>query len=132
MLPAEFRDILLVRSTEGRFVLTTYDGCLVGYPAPDWMEFEEKFSRLKTPSRRMRDFRRLVIGGAEELALDNQGRVRISQAHREYAGLGREVVLVGQGPKFEIWDQGRFDAIMGQSFDDVVDELAESGIDFVI
>lgn len=132
MLPPEFRDILLARSAEGRCVVTSYDDCVVGYPLPDWEEFEEKFNRVKNPSRKMRDFRRLVIGGAEELLVDGQGRIRISPAQREYGGLAKEVMLVGQGRKFEIWDAARYEAIMRQDFDDVTGELAESGIDLFI
>lgn len=132
MLPAEFRDALCARSPEGRFVLTTYDGCIVGYPEPDWQEFEEKFSRLTNPSRKMRDFRRLVIGGAEPMDLDAQGRVRISRAQMDYAGLSHEVALAGQGNRFEIWDQGTFKSLLDQNFDDVADELAQSGIDLCL
>jgi MraZ protein len=132
MLPPEFRDILLSRSSEGRFVLTTYDGCVVGYPLPDWEEFEENFNRLRNPSKKMRDFRRLVIGGAEEMVIDKQGRVRISPAHRGYATLGKDVVIVGQLNKFEIWDQARVETVMEQDFSDVTGELAESGIDFAL
>lgn len=130
MLPPEFRDILLSRSEEGKLVLTSFDGCVVGYPYPDWVDFEDKFNRLKNPSRKMRDFRRLVIGGAEEMTADPQGRVRVSRSHMDYAGLTKDVVLVGQGSRFEIWDQSKFDAIVAQDFDDVTEELAESGIDF--
>ena len=101
MLPPEFRDALTASSTDGTFVLTTYDGCLVGYPGPLWNELEERFGRLRNSSRKIRDFRRLVLGG-----------------------------VVGQGDKFEIWDQARFKALLSQDFDDVADELAESGIDF--
>lgn len=129
MLPPDFRDILLSRSGEGKLVLTSYDGCVVGYPYPDWEDFETKFTRIKNPSRKMRDFRRLVIGGAEEMCIDPQGRVRIARSHMEYAGLNKDVVLVGQSSRFEIWDQARFEAIIEQNFDDVTDELADSGID---
>ncbi|UZP67287.1 division/cell wall cluster transcriptional repressor MraZ [Desulfovibrio mangrovi] len=133
MLTPEIRDILLSRSHEGKLVLTTYDRCVVGYPLPDWEEFEQKFQKLKTPSLKVRNFRRLVIGGAEEMALDKQGRIRISADHMAYAGLDKDVVIVGQGSKFEIWDKARFEALMSEdSFDDVADELAESGIDFPI
>lgn len=132
MLPPEFRDILLSRSSEGKLVLTTYDGCIVGYPLPDWTEFEDKFNRIKNPSRKLRDFRRLVLGGAEELIIDKQGRIRLSKAQSQYAQLGKDIVLVGQGQKFEIWNQEQFDALLTQNFDDVSDELSESGIDFPI
>lgn len=130
MLPTEFREALLERSSEGRCVLTTYDGCIVGYPQPLWLDMEEKFSRLRNSSRKLRDFRRLVLGGAEEQELDQQGRVRLSRAHMKYAGLDHEVIVLGQGDKFEIWDQVTFKALLDQNFDDVADELADSGIDF--
>lgn len=128
MLPPAFRDIVHARCAEGKFVATTYDGCLVGFPLPDWEEFEQGVLAIKSPSRKLRDFRRLVIGGAEELALDKQGRVLISQAHRDYAGLTKEVELIGQLQKFEIWNPARIAEIESQDFDDVTTELEESGI----
>lgn len=130
VLPGEFRDALAAPPINGALVLTTFDGCLVGYPAPLWQELEERFSRLRNSSRKLRDFRRLVLGGAEDQILDAQGRLRLSRPHMEYAGLDHDVVVVGQGETFEIWDQTRFKSLLTQDFDDVADELAESGIDF--
>ncbi len=130
MLPPEFREVLLLRSSEGKVVLTTYDGCVVGFPLPDWLEFERKMNEIKNPSRSVRDFRRLVLGGAEEMALDAQGRVRLSREHMQYAGIEREATLVGQGPRFEIWSPERLAPVLTQNFDDVARDMAESGIDF--
>ena len=132
MLPPAFREILDLRSKSGGFVLTTYDGCLVGYPLPDWQELEEKLALLRTTSRKVRDFKRLVLGGAEEMTPDSHGRVLLSKAHLGYAGIRREAVLVGQGRTFELWDKDSFAAVIGQNFDDLADELADSGIDFPI
>lgn len=111
-----------------KLVLTSYDDCIVGFSLPDWEKLEDAFARLKTHNRLVRDFKRLVIGGAEEVLLDGQGRVRLPQALMNYAGLGKDVVVVGQGDKFEIWDMVRFDAVMAQDFSEVAHELAESGI----
>lgn len=130
MLTPEFRDMLLEKAPEGTLVLTSYDGCLVAYPKPEWDLFEEKFSRLRNPTRKMRDFRRLVLGGAEEIIPDAQGRIRLSKSHMDYAALEKDAVLIGQGNRFEIWAQARFDALTAQNFDDLADELAQSGIDF--
>lgn len=130
VLPHEYRDALTERAEGGRFVLTTLDGCLVGYPMPDWEELENAFAKLRNPSRKARDFRRLVLGGAEEMQLDPQERVRLSRAHMEYAKLERNVVVVGQANRFEIWDEATFKGLLEQNFDDVAEELAESGIDF--
>lgn len=130
MLPTEFREVILSRSAEGRFVLTCYDGCLVGFPQPDWEEFEENLLKIKNASRKLRDFRRMVIGSAEEMVLDKQGRVLLSQSHRGYAELDGQVELVGQLQKFEIWNPLKFSSLIEeQNYDDVTRELEESGID---
>ena len=132
MLPPEYRDIVCAASSAGSFVLTGYDECIVAYTMPEWEAFEEKIYQLKNPNRALRDFRRLVLGRAEELELDPQGRVRISQALARYAGLSKDVVLVGQGNRFDIWDAQRFEGLKldDAALDLVVQELAQSGIDF--
>ena len=130
MLPPDFRETLLSRSSEGKVVLTTYDGCVVGFPLPDWEEFEDKINRMVNPSRAVRDFRRLVVGGAESMAVDGQGRVRLSREHMQYAGIEREVTLMGQGRRFEIWSPDRLAPILAQDFDDVAAALADTGVDF--
>lgn len=113
-------------------MLTTYDGCLVAYPRPDWDAFEEQLNKLKSTSRLVRDFKRLVLGGAEELSCDNQGRIRLCRSHIEYAGINKDIILVGQGSKFEIWDQKRFADVIEQNFDTLAEELSESGVDLPI
>lgn len=132
MLPVEFRDALAQCSPEGRCMLTTQDGCIVARPWPEWESFEAALTSVRAPSRKLRDYCRLVLGGAEELAYDPQNRLRLSRAHMEYAGLGREVVLVGQVKRFEIWDAARFRRIQEQDFEGVDQELADSGIDIFL
>ncbi len=130
MLPPEFREVILSRCDKGSFMLTCYDGCLVGFPKPDWDDFENNLLLIKNPSKKLRNFRRLVIGNAEEMVLDKQGRVLISPAHRSYAGLDGTVELVGQLQKFEIWNPQQFSALIEeQDYDDVTAELEASGID---
>lgn len=129
MLPSAFRDTLVQRAPEGACVLTTYDGCIFGYPAPDWAEFEEKIARMGNANREIRNFRRLILGGAEEQQPDPQGRLRLSRAQMDYARITREVVVLGQGKHFEIWDQEAYRALQDQDYGDVADMLAEKGID---
>ena len=130
MLPPEFRDILASRSPGGKAMLTTYDGCIVAFPMPDWEEFEEKINSIKNPPRNVRDFRRLVIGGAEEMLLDAHGRIRLSREHMSYAAIDGEATLVGQGPRFEIWSPARLTPVLEKSYDDVAQAIADAGIDF--
>jgi len=132
MLPPEYRDIVCAASGSGSVVLTGYDECIVAYTVPEWEAFEEHMDHLKNTSRALRDFCRQVLGRAEELELDPQGRVRVSQALMRYAGLSKDVVLVGRGSKFELWDRQRFEGLKidDAALDLVVKELAQSGIDF--
>ena len=105
-------------SADGTFVLTTYDGCLVGYPGPsgtNWRSVLGVFGTVRGKSGTSSSGARRCGGSA----FDAQGRIRLSRAHMEYAGLGHDAVVVGQGDKFEIWDQARFKALLSQDFDDV-------------
>ncbi len=130
MLPPEFRAVVASRCPDTKVVLTTYDGCVVGFPWPEWEEFEHKINRIVNPTRAVRDFRRLVLGGAEESPLDSQGRVRLSREHKQYAGIDHDVILMGQGARFEVWAPAQLEPILAQSFDDVARDIADSGIDF--
>ena len=131
MLPPEFRDILEARSKDGKLVLTSLDECVYGFPWPDWQEFEEKINRVKNPARAVRDFRRLVLGGAEVMVADGQGRIRLSRELLSYSAIDREAVLVGQGTHFELWNAERLSPALAQNFDDVSQAMADSGIDFI-
>jgi MraZ protein len=70
----------------------------------DWLNVEEQLMKLSNMNRRSRNVQRLLLGHASECELDNQGRIRIAAPLREYAGLDKKVVLVGQLNKFELWD----------------------------
>lgn len=116
-----------------KVVITTYDNCLVAYPWPDWLKLEEQFTKIANPSPNVRAFRRLFIGGAEEHTLDAQGRIRLSQEHREYAKLDKETVILGLTNRFEIWNPSLLNRGMEEiDFDAVSDELNGSGIDFAL
>ncbi len=129
MLPTDFRDALAARSSTGSCTVITYEQCLVVYPQPEWDEFFKQISNLKNATRRMRDFRRVLLGCSEEYTPDPQGRIRLSKEHMLYAGLERNVAVVGQGNIFEIWDNEAFVALQQQDFGDVAAELAGHGIE---
>lgn len=119
--------------TEIKVVITTYDTCLVAYPWLDWLKLEEQFTKIANPSSRVRAFRRLFIGGAEEQSLDAQGRIRLSQEHREYAHLDKEITVLGLTNRFEIWNPTLLKQSMEEiDFNAVSDELGDSGINFAL
>ncbi len=104
-VPAKYRERLL-QSCAGQLVITIdRDGCLLIYPLPVWEEVEAKLIRLSSTHPQARSLKRLLLGHAEECELDGSGRVLLPAPLREFAKLDKHVVLVGQGNKFELWDE---------------------------
>ena len=104
-VPAKYRNSLR-ESCAGQLVLTIdRDRCLLLYPLPVWEEVEQKLIQLSSTNWQARGLKRLLLGHAEECDVDGQGRILIPAPLREFAGLDKHVVLVGQGNKFELWDE---------------------------
>lgn len=105
-LPTRYRDSVL-DSCQGNLVVTidTEDKCLLLYPQPDWQEIERKVASLPSFNKAARRVQRLLIGHATEVELDSAGRLMIPAPLREYAGIDKRAMLVGQGKKFEIWSE---------------------------
>jgi len=104
-LPARYRERLL-DSCGGRLVVTVdRDSCLLVYPLPEWEVIENKLIALPSLNKQARLLQRLIIGHATELEMDGQGRILLPSMLRDYAGLQKKAVLIGQGKKLEIWDE---------------------------
>ena len=110
-IPTRYRDEL-VRAAQGHVVITVnpvdQDHCLLLYPLPEWEEIERKLVKLPTLNAATRRLQRLLIGHATELELDGNGRILLPPPLREFAALDKAVVLIGQGNKFEIWDEAKW------------------------
>lgn len=105
VMPTRYRDRLVERSN-GRVVVTVdRDQCLLIYPLPDWDEIERKLMRLPTLNPQARRLQRLMVGYATDLELDGHGRLLLPAELRAFAGLTRAAVLLGQGNRFELWDE---------------------------
>jgi MraZ protein len=130
LLPQEYRDRILSESGQGLVVLTILDECVVGFTAPQWAEVEAEMDKIKNPSKKLRNFRRKFLSGAEEAQIDAQGRIKLPQHLREYGGLDHDVVVAGVGQYFEIWNKAEFDRMLdGQDLDDVSEELSAAGVE---
>lgn len=105
-MPARYREQL--QKKQGSQLVVTIDTespCLLLYPLPEWEIIEQKLQALPSFNRVARRIQRLLIGHATELELDNNGRMLLPPLLREYAKLDKHVMLVGQGKKFELWDE---------------------------
>ena len=104
-IPARFRQVLRER---GALVATidTDESCLLIYPLDEWELIERKIAALPSLHPVTRRIQRLLIGHATDVELDGHGRILIPPLLRDYAGLERHAILLGQGRKFELWDEG--------------------------
>ena len=107
-IPTRYRDELL-RAADSRLVITVNpverDHCLLLYPLPEWEEIERKLVKLPSFNAPARRLQRLLIGHATEVELDGNGRILLPPPLREFAALDKNVVMIGQGNKFEIWSE---------------------------
>jgi MraZ protein len=102
-VPTRHRDA--IHSGGAAVVVTAHpDGCLLLYPRLSWEPIGSRVQSLSSFNEQARWWQRLLVGHAEEQALDGAGRILISPALRKFAGLVKQVMLVGQGSHFEIWD----------------------------
>jgi MraZ protein len=107
-IPTRYRERLAARC-DGQLVATVdRDHCLLIYPLPDWEEIERKLIRLPSLHKLARQMQRIMVGYATEVDIDGHGRILLSRELRDFAGLGRQAILIGQGNKFELWDEERW------------------------
>jgi MraZ protein len=104
IVPARFREIIKDGDQSG-VMLSRMDKGLVAYPFEAWRKIENKILSLVEKSDTMRRFRRVFIGGAAECICDKQDRILIPAPLRLYAGINKEIVLVGVLDHFEIWSR---------------------------
>ncbi|SRR5579883_143615 len=118
-MPTRYRDCLKNQS-HGHIVMTidTEERCLLLYPLGAWEDIENKLAALPSFNPAARRIQRLLIGHATETELDGNGRILLPPLLREYAGLNKKIMLVGQGKKFEIWDEDHWQERRGQWLDE--------------
>lgn len=109
VMPTRYRE-RLQHESKGSIILTidTEEKCLLLYPLTVWEEIESKLTQLPSFNPAARRIQRLLIGHATEVELDNHGRILLPPLLREYAELNKFLMLVGQGKKFEIWDEAHW------------------------
>ena len=105
-IPITYRDHIM-GLLKGSMVITidTEEKCLLLYPSATWSKIQNKINELPSFNKNARRIQRLIIGHAEDVDVDSNGRILISRPLRDYASLSKKVTLIGQGEKFEIWDQ---------------------------
>jgi len=113
-VPAKHRDALA--NGQGRLVLTADPSrCLLLYPLAAWEPIQARLMSLSSFNDKIRSLQRLLVGYADDVDIDGAGRILVPPALRRYANLDKHVVLVGQGHKFELWDEAQWQAQTAQT-----------------
>ena len=117
-IPTRYRDRLAARCNGQIVVTVDKDHCLLVYPLPDWEELERKLVRLPSMNKAARRLVRIMVGYATEVDMDTSGRILVSKELREFASLDKQAMLIGQGNKFELWDESKWSQWMDESGND--------------
>jgi len=108
VMPNRYRE-QIAQLAQGKLVVTVdKDQCLLIYPLPEWEQIERKLMSLPSLNATAPRLQRLMVGHATDLPLDGHGRVLLPPELREFAKLGRHGMLIGQGNRFELWDEARW------------------------
>lgn len=121
ILPAKYREQL----ADGLVITRGQERCLYVFPTDEFQDLYAKIRQAPLTSRQARDFTRLMLSGASDEEPDRQGRVTIPAALREYAGLERELTVIGVGTRAEIWDTTSWNEYLQTQEDSFADTQEE-------
>ncbi|NJC22077.1 MraZ protein [Arthrobacter pigmenti] len=126
ILPAKFRDEL----SDGLVLTRGQERCIYVFSQREFEKVHEQMREAPISSRQARDYIRVFLSGASDEVPDKQGRITIPPALRNYAGLDRELAVIGAGSRAEIWDASAWNSYLEEketSFSET-DEDALPGI----
>ena len=118
-IPTRHRERLRECCASQLVITVDTDRCLLLYPAPEWAEIETKLEALPSFNKAARTLQRLYIGHAHEMEIDGQGRILLPPGLRKFANLDKRVALVGQGKKFDLWDEETWNGKREEWLDEV-------------
>jgi MraZ protein len=126
LLPAGFKR-QLPEGENTRFVINRgFEKCLSLYPIQSWQPLYDQISTLNDFDPKVREFRRFFLNGAIEVEPDSAGRILIPQNLKDYAGLGKDLVLAAAVNKIEIWDKEKYQKFFESYSPDDFSALAQS------
>lgn len=124
-IPTKYRE-KLKEVCDGQMVVTRHpcDQCLMLYPLPEWEIKEQALSKAPSLDPQTIQVQRIFIGNATDCEMDGQGRILIPENLRSYANFEKNLALIGQVGKFEIWDSGKWESDIDVADTEVVTNLA--------
>ncbi|HEX7028670.1 MAG TPA: division/cell wall cluster transcriptional repressor MraZ [Gammaproteobacteria bacterium] len=127
-MPAKYRERLQT-GCEGNMVVTidptnsAREPCLLLYPLPEWEAIQAKIDALSSFNPASRKVQRLLVGHADDVVMDGNGRILLPAALRDFCRMEKKVVLIGQGKKFELWDEATWSDCRNSWLEEAVNEV---------
>jgi MraZ protein len=122
IMPIKFRDALGTRY----MLVKGMEQCLFAYPLDEWRKLESQLDSLAIFKKNFRDFKRRFFSGSLEVETDKQGRANLSNEMITYAGLEKEVYIIGAGDHIEVWDRPRWEEyrqILNEEYEALAEDL---------
>lgn len=126
-MPSKFRTAF----KDGAVITKGLDNCLFVYTKKEWNKLVEKLANLPISQAKSRAFSRLMLAGAMDVNLDKQGRVIMPDYLKQFAGLGKKLVVAGLYNRLEIWDEkmwSKYQRISEKDSNEIAEGLVDLGI----
>ncbi len=109
IIPAKFREAISEKGVEKLYVNQGLDGCLFIFPEDEWRALESKYKAMEFTKGEVRKFNRMFFSGAVECLPDKQWRILVPEYLKDYAGLSKNIVIIGVANRMEIWDKKKWE-----------------------
>ena len=125
IIPSRFRSDLQKKYIDRFYLTQGLDGCIEVYTESEWKLRERKLKLLPLESAKARSYSRMLFSQTREATCDDQGRIKIPENLLTWASIDRRVVIIGVQNRFEIWDEGKWNAYRSEVAPDF-EKIAES------
>ena len=129
ILPARFRQIYKENGIERFFITRGLDKCIFMFSDEEWRSQEVKFKAMSFTKKESRSFNRLFFSGAVDVVPDKQGRFIIPPYLKRYAGIKKDVIIIGISNRIEIWDESiwqDFYSNCSSTFEQIAENMLET------
>ncbi len=129
ILPAKYRELAKTHFIERFFITRGLDKCLFMFAEEEWRTQEQRFKNMSFTKQQSRTFNRLYFSGAQEMVPDKQGRILLPIYLKDFAGIKKDVIIVGVSNRIEIWakdEWGKFYNNWRPSFEEIAEQMMEN------
>jgi MraZ protein len=126
IIPSRFRDSFREYDVHKLYITRGLDKCLFVFTENEWKSQESKFKSVPFTRSESRKFNRIYFAGASEIECDKQGRILIPKYLKDYAGIKRDVMIIGVANRIEVWSKDAWSSYYGsakESFEDIAEKL---------